>query len=155
MPFSGKTPKIMMTAAMVMMFAAPMTATSAMAMGNSSSWSSDDTDLSEVSELVDGGKYDEAITKIKGMLKDNPENADLFNYLAYSQRKTGDLDSAAQNYERALMIDPEHVGALEYQGELFLQTGKPDMARENLARLKEVCGTSCEEYTELASKIDK
>ena len=87
------------------------------------------------------------------MLKDDPENADLFNYLAYSQRKQGDFDSAAQNYERALMIDPEHVGALEYQGELFLQTGKPDMARENLARLEQVCGMSCDEYKELSAKI--
>jgi len=150
MPFSGKTPKIVMTAAIVMMFAGPMTATSALAMGN---WGSDNSDISEVTELVDGGKYDEAISKIETMLKDDPENADLFNYLAYSQRKLGDFDSAAQNYERALMIDPEHVGALEYQGELFLQTGKPDMAGENLARLEQICGMSCDEYKELSAKI--
>jgi len=65
----------------------------------------------------------------------------------------GDFDSAAQNYERALMIDPEHVGALEYQGELFLQTGKPEMAQENLARLQQLCGMDCEEYKTLASSI--
>ncbi|MEQ9566176.1 MAG: tetratricopeptide repeat protein, partial [Pseudomonadales bacterium] len=87
------------------------------------------------------------------MLKDDPDNADLFNYLAYSQRKLGDFDSAAQNYERALMINPEHVGALEYQGELFLLTGKPEMAQENLARLEQVCGMDCAEYKELSGKI--
>lgn len=150
MTLGGKTPKIIMTAAMVMMLASPMTATSALAMGN---WGSDNNDISDVKELVDDGKYDDAIRKIEEMLKDDSENADLYNYLAYSQRKSGDFDSAAQNYERALMIDPEHVGALEYQGELFLQTGKPDMARENLARLEQVCGMSCGEYKELASKI--
>ena len=141
MTLSGKTPKIIMTIACAMMFASP------------TSWGSGDTDLSAVTELVDGGMYDKAIDTIKEMLKDDPENADLFNYLAYSQRKQGDFDSAAQNYERALMIDPEHVGALEYQGELFLQTGKPDMARENLARLEQVCGMSCDEYKELSAKI--
>ncbi|WP_244271280.1 tetratricopeptide repeat protein [Thalassospira sp. GB04J01] len=153
MTLSGKTPKIIMTVACAMMFASPMAATNALAMGNSTSWGSGDTDLSAVTELVDGGMYDKAIDTIKEMLKDDPENADLFNYLAYSQRKQGDFDSAAQNYERALMIDPEHVGALEYQGELFLKTGKPDMARENLARLEQVCGMSCDEYKELSAKI--
>ncbi|RCK46784.1 hypothetical protein TH30_09370 [Thalassospira profundimaris] len=149
----GKTPKMISACAMFVLLAGSMTSTSALAMGNSNTWSSDGTDLSAVTELVDTGMYDMAIDKIEAMLKDDQDNADLFNYLAYSQRKTGDFESASQNYERALMIDPEHVGALEYQGELFLQTGKPEMARENLARLEQVCGTDCKEYKELSGKI--
>lgn len=136
-----------------MMLASPLAATSALAMGSSDTWSSEGTDLSAVTELVDTGMYDMAVDKIETMLKDDPENADLYNYLAYSQRKMGDFESAAQNYERALMINPEHAGALEYQGELFLQTGKPEMAQENLARLAQVCGTDCAEYKELSGKI--
>jgi tetratricopeptide (TPR) repeat protein len=149
----GKTSKIVAAVAMSVFMAGPLTSTGALAMGSSNTWTSDGTDLSAVSELVDTGMYDMAIDKIEMMLKDDPDNADLFNYLAYSQRKTGDFESAAQNYERALMINPEHVGALEYQGELFLQTGKAEMARENLARLEQVCGTGCAEYKELAGKI--
>lgn len=139
--------------ALVMMLVTPLLAGNAFAMGSSDSWSSEGTDLSAVTELVDTEMYEMAIDKIKTMLEEDSENADLYNYLAYSQRKMGDFDSAAQNYERALMIDPEHVGALEYQGELFLQTGKPEMAQENLARLEAVCGMDCEEYKVLASKI--
>ena len=150
---NGETPKMIKAFAVVMMLATPLVAGKAYAMGNSDSWSSEGTDLSGVTELVDTGKYDMAIDKIETMLKDDSENADLYNYLAYSQRKTGDFDSAAQNYERALMINPEHLGALEYQGELFLQTAKPEMARENLARLEQLCGMDCEEYTTLASKL--
>lgn len=150
---NGETPKMIKACAILMMLASPLAATPAFAMGSSDTWSADGTDLTAVTELVDTGMYDMAIDKIEMMLKDDPDNADLFNYLAYSQRKTGDFDSAAQNYERALMINPEHAGALEYQGELFLQTGKPDMAQENLARLEQVCGTDCAEYQELASKI--
>ncbi|MEQ8389465.1 MAG: tetratricopeptide repeat protein [Thalassospira sp.] len=138
---------------MLMILASPLTANNALAMGSSNTWSEGGTDLSAVSELVDTGMYDMAIDKIETMLKEDPDNADLFNYLAYSQRKLGDFDSAAQNYERALMINPEHVGALEYQGELFLQTGKPEMAQENLARLEQVCGMDCAEYKELSGKI--
>lgn len=149
----GKTPKIVSVCALFVVLAAPIASTGALAMGSSNTWTSDGTDLSTVTELVDTGMYDMAIDKIEMMLKDDPDNADLFNYLAYSQRKTGDFESAAQNYERALMINPEHVGALEYQGELFLQTGKAEMARENLARIEQVCGTDCSEYKELAGKI--
>ncbi len=149
----GKTPKIISAYAMFVLLAGPITSTSALAMGNSNTWTSEGTDLSAITELVDTGMYDMAIDKIEMLLKDDPDNADLFNYLAYSQRKTGDFESAAQNYERALMINPEHVGALEYQGELFLQTGKAEMARENLARLAQVCGTDCSEYKELSGKI--
>lgn len=150
---NGETPKMIAACAMLMILASSLTATNALAMGSSNTWSEGGTDLSAVSELVDTGMYDMAIDKIETMLKDDPDNADLFNYLAYSQRKLGDFDSAAQNYERALMINPEHVGALEYQGELFLQTGKPEMAQENLARLEQVCGMDCAEYKELSGKI--
>jgi len=150
---NGETPKMIKACAVLMMLASPLAATSALAMGSSDTWSSEGTDLSAVTELVDTGMYDMAVDKIETMLKDDPENADLYNYLAYSQRKMGDFESAAQNYERALMINPEHAGALEYQGELFLQTGKPEMAQENLARLAQVCGTDCAEYKELSGKI--
>lgn len=150
---NGETPKMIKACAVLMMLASPLAATSALAMGSSDTWSSEGTDLSAVTELVDTGMYDMAVDKIETMLKDDSENADLYNYLAYSQRKMGDFESAAQNYERALMINPEHAGALEYQGELFLQTGKPEMAQENLARLAQVCGTDCAEYKELSGKI--
>ena len=150
---NGETPKMIKACAVMMMLATPLLAGNAFAMGSSDSWRSDGADLSAVTELVDSGNYDMAIDKIETMLKDDSENADLYNYLAYSQRKTGDFNSAAQNYERALMIDPEHLGALEYQGELFMQTGKPEMAQENLARLEQLCGMDCEEYKTLASKL--
>ena len=150
---NGETPKLIKACAVVMILAAPLLTSNAFAMGSSDTWSSGGTDLGAVTDLVDTGMYDMAIDKIETMLKEDPDNADLYNYLAYSQRKTGDFDSAAQNYERALMIDPEHVGALEYQGELFLQTGKPELAQENLARLEQLCGTGCEEYQILSSKI--
>ena len=140
-------------ASLAMTFALGTVSSAALAMGSGSSWGSDTPDLSTIVEMIDAGKYDTAIESLEAMLKEAPKDANVLNYLAYSQRKSGDFESAAQNYERALMIDPEHKGALEYQGELFLQTGKPDMARENLARLEKVCGMDCEEYKELAAKI--
>ncbi|WP_417828707.1 tetratricopeptide repeat protein [Thalassospira sp.] len=153
MKHQGETPKMIKACAVLVVLATPFVAGSAFAMGSSDTWSSEGTDLSAVTELVDNGMYEMAIDKIEAMLEEDSENADLYNYLAYSQRKSGDFDSAAQNYERALMINPEHLGALEYQGELFLKTSNPQMAAENLARIEQLCGTECAEYKQLASQM--
>ncbi|OKH89830.1 tetratricopeptide repeat protein [Thalassospira sp. TSL5-1] len=118
--------------------------------------SSDDTptDLPAVVKMIDAGKYSDAIDSLKKMNKADPKNADVLNYLAYSQRKSGDMKSAEANYEKALEINPDHRGALEYQGELYIHTGRVDMAKQNLARLKDVCGTDCEQYKDLNDALN-
>ncbi|MDP2698012.1 tetratricopeptide repeat protein [Thalassospira sp.] len=131
-----------------------LSAGTAQAMGNVDSWeSSGDTDFVAITGMIDQEKYDDAIAGLQKMLEKDPQNADALNYLAYSQRKSGDLANAETNYARALAVNPEHKGALEYQGELFLQTGRENLAQENLARLELICSSSCEEYQELANAI--
>jgi hypothetical protein len=44
------------------------------------------------------------------------------------------------------------LGALEYQGELFITTGKLDQAKANLAKLQGLCGT-CEEAQDLEAAL--
>ncbi|MSO29062.1 MAG: enzyme of heme biosynthesis, partial [Candidatus Planktophila sp.] len=65
----------------------------------------------------------------------------------------GQYNQAGGYYLKALKIDPNHLGALEYQGELFLIQKKLVSAKQNLAKLKRLCGTSCEEYLDLAQAI--
>ena len=40
--------------------------------------------------------------------------------------KRNDLKNSAVHYKKALEINPKHLGALEYQGELFLTVGNLD-----------------------------
>ena len=84
-----------------------------------------------------------------------PADADANNLLGYSYRKSGDLTNAFKFYSIALSIDPKHTGALEYQGEAFVMAGKPAQAKANLAKLQAICGTSCEQYKDLAAFIAK
>jgi hypothetical protein len=51
-------------------------------------------------------------------------------------------------------MEPKHLGANEYMGELYLELKQPDKAKERLAVLKDACG-NCEEYKELAAKINQ
>ena len=46
-----------------------------------------------------------------------------------------DLEKASDYYNRALEINPKHVRALEYQGELFIQMGKIELAKANLEKI--------------------
>jgi hypothetical protein len=59
-----------------------------------------------------------------------------------------------QAYDKALSLNPNHTGALEYQGVLFIKLGQKDKAEANLEKINGICGTSCEEYEDLAKAIN-
>ena len=94
-----------------------------------------------------------ALAALKIADKDFPNNADINNLLGYSARNLKQYKPAATYYTKALKIDPKHLGALEYQGELFMLTKKTADAKKNLAKLKSLCGDKCEEYLDLKKAI--
>ena len=65
------------------------------------------------------------------------------------------LAKAAAYYKQALAINPEHQGALEYQGELFIMMGSLDAAESNLAKLIKLCPSGCDARSELESALAK
>lgn len=68
-----------------------------------------------------------------------PNNADALNLMGYAHRKLGRVDQALGFYRKALAINGGHRGALEYLGELYLQTRGPKQAKEMLKRLDDAC----------------
>ena len=86
------------------------------------------------------------------IVRQEPGNAEELNLLGYASRRDGALEEAADAYAAALEADPEHLGALEYQGELFVLLGDLAAARANLDRLTALCG-ACEEREELAAAL--
>ncbi len=100
------------------------------------------------------GNYAAAITAFKTVTASDPRNADALNMLGYSHRKIGQFDQSMAYYRQALTVDPNHRGALEYQGELFLQLGDPAMAKRNLTRLDRLCPRGCPEQADLKAAID-
>lgn len=108
----------------------------------------------EAVKLVQAQDYKGAAALLTGLVAAEPANADAWNYLGYSERKLGDLPSALQAYGKALALQPEHRGANEYIGELYLQMGDLAKAKERLAVLDKVCWLPCEEYTSLKEHIE-
>jgi len=84
----------------------------------------------------------------------SPEDPDALNLLAYTLRHTGDIRNAEGFYLKALAIEPEHIGANEYLGELYVGSGELDKALERLVVLEAACSADCEEYLELKALIE-
>ena len=113
------------------------------------------TELNLIRKSIEVGDYGPALALLKIADKSFPSDADVNNLLGYTSRKLKQYSQAATYYTRALKIDPKHLGALEYQGELFLIQKKSSAAKSNLAKIKVICGTNCEEYQELKKAIGK
>jgi tetratricopeptide (TPR) repeat protein len=100
-------------------------------------------------QAVNAARYDAAIALMSKVIDADSKNADAYNYLGFSFRKTGRLDRAAAAYKAALSLNPDHKGALEYQGELYLKQGNVKGARINIAHLNSLCRSGCKELSEL------
>lgn len=104
-------------------------------------------------ELVTAKKYDESVEALKAVLREFPGHADAWNLLGFSTRMLGDFDKANEYYNNALTITPTHTGALNYKGQMFVQTGRLDQARDMLAKIESACGTDCDAYKQLSKAI--
>jgi Flp pilus assembly protein TadD len=112
-------------------------------------------DYAMAKKASDAGDYEKAIMFAKKVVAADPKNADAYNLLGYSSRKMGKLVNAAAYYKQALSIDPNHQGALEYQGELFIMQGSLDAAKSNLAKLTKLCPNGCEARSSLENALAK
>ena len=94
-----------------------------------------------------------AIEELKKV--NDPASADWNNLMGYSLRKAKvpDYDAAERFYDEALRIEPQHRGALEYSGELYLMKGDLPKAEQRLAALDKACRLPCDEYTELKKAV--
>ena len=125
--------------------------------GYSSGTSSASTNTSKdpfaaVYQLIEEKKFAEAHKALEN-LNVPTKQADKFNLLGFTARKSGDLEKAGSYYKRALEINPKHVRALEYQGELFLQVGKLADAKQNLEKIQRICWLPCDEEKQLEEAI--
>ncbi len=106
----------------------------------------------EAKAAIDAGKYADALKILVPVVKAEPKNADAWNLMGFASRHLKHYSEAARYYDIALRTNPKHIGALEYQGELFVETGAYDQAKQNLKMLRSICGT-CEEAMDLQAAL--
>lgn len=114
--------------------------------------STDAPDLTSVRTKIDAKDYAGALSELRGLAEDN-QQADVYNLMGYTLRKTGDYKTSLTYYTKALELQPDHKAAREYLGELYVETGETAKAEEQVASLKQLCPDGCEELEDLQKAI--
>jgi tetratricopeptide (TPR) repeat protein len=114
--------------------------------------STDAPDLTSVRAKIDAKDYADALAELRGLAEDN-QQADVYNLMGYTLRKTGDYRTSLTYYTKALELQPDHRAAREYLGELYVETGEMAKAEEQVSSLKQLCPSGCEELEDLQEVI--
>jgi len=114
--------------------------------------STDAPDLSSVRAKIKANDYAAALAELRDMAEDT-QQADVYNLLGYTLRKTGDFKTSLTYYTKALDLQPDHKAAREYLGELYVETGDLEKAKQQLAVLAKLCPGGCEEREDLQKAI--
>jgi Flp pilus assembly protein TadD len=114
--------------------------------------STDAPDLSSVRAKIKAKDYAAALTELRDLAEDT-QQADVYNLLGFTLRKTGDFKTSLTYYTKALELQPDHKAAREYLGELYVETGNMEKAKEQLSILAKLCPGGCEEREDLQKAI--
>ena len=114
--------------------------------------STDAPDLTSVRAKIKAKDYPAALAELRDLAED-VQQADVYNLLGYTLRKTGDVKTSLTYYTKALELQPDHKAAREYLGELYVETGNMEKAKEQLAVLANLCPGGCEEREDLQKAI--
>jgi tetratricopeptide (TPR) repeat protein len=113
---------------------------------------SDDDVYAAVKRLAYSRKYDQALDVLD--LAKDAQTPRMLTQRGFITRKMGDVEAAFPYYRSALAMDPSYTLAREYMGEAYIQLGRVDLAREQLEKIAEICGTDCGDYRSLAKQIE-
>ena len=122
----------------------------------SSTTNSEDVNIEfhRAKKLIYKKKYEKGLDSLKSLEDETPfgyTSADLYNYMGFASRKQKipNYKDAENYYLKALSFDKDHIGALEYLGELYVETDRRDEALVLLKRIKTVAGNNSSEYKDL------
>jgi cytochrome c-type biogenesis protein CcmH/NrfG len=115
--------------------------------------STDAPDLTSVRAKIKAKDYAAALAELRDIAEDS-QQADVYNLLGFTLRKTGDFKTSLTYYTKALELQPDHKAAREYLGELYVETGDAAKAKEQLDALTRLCPAGCEEREDLQKAID-
>ena len=141
----------MMAAALSVVGVAP--AALAMSGGSDTPSRRSNPDFDNAKAAIANKQYANAKGWLQRVIAAEPSNPEAFNLMGYATRKSGDPAGSLQFYQKALSLDPKHLGAHEYIGEAYLMLDQPQRAEEHLGRLGQLCTFGCKEERALKAAI--
>ena len=70
----------------------------------------------------------EGITEIENKLKDDPNNPDLLDWLAFMYYSNNETEKAIATYVRALEVEPNNASQHYYLGNCYVKSGQAEKA---------------------------
>jgi tetratricopeptide (TPR) repeat protein len=102
--------------------------------------------------IYDKGDYVGGIAALRALGED--DHPDVATLIGYASRKLGRYDDAKIWYERALAADPNHAVTWSYYGMWHAEQGNVLKAKDDLEKVRLICGTECKAYKMLKDAID-
>ena len=110
--------------------------------------------LKQGETVLSQGTLIEADDALETALAVDPKNRAAFNVMARVAIKQQLYGQAIRLTNRALALEPTDRDALTVQGEAMVELGALPRAKENLAKLQKLCGTSgCPQVAVLSTAI--
>jgi tetratricopeptide (TPR) repeat protein len=102
--------------------------------------------------IYDKSDYAGGIAALRALGYD--DHPDVATLIGYASRKLGRYDDARFWYERALAADPNHAVTWSYYGMWQAEQGNMLKAKDDLEKVRLICGTDCKAYKMLKEAID-
>lgn len=105
--------------------------------------------------LMAGGKLTEAADLLETALAVDPRNRSAFIDLARVAKQQKLFGRAIRLANQALQIEPNDLDAIQVQGEAMVELGAIPRARQNLAKLQQLCPNNCRQVAALSVAISR
>jgi Tfp pilus assembly protein PilF len=105
---------------------------------------------------LSAGNFTAADDAFETALAVDPRNRQAFVALARVAQRQKLYGQAVRYTNKALALEPNDINALAVQGEAMVEMGAVARAQQNLAKVRQLCGSSsCSQATQLASAISR
>lgn len=101
------------------------------------------------------GKLTEAADLLETALAVDPRNRSAFVDLARIAKQQKLFGKAIRLANEALQLEPNDLDALAIQGEAMVELGAIPRARQNLAKLQQLCSNNCRQVATLSAAISR
>ncbi|MCU0289801.1 MAG: tetratricopeptide repeat protein [Acidobacteria bacterium] len=89
-------------------------------------------DLNEALYYLNAGDFKSAEPKLVAALKKDPNLVNAVNALGIVYLNKRDFDNAVKQFRRVIQLNSKYYDAYNYLGVIFIETGKYELAKENL-----------------------
>src|SRR4051812_49043094 len=92
-------------------------------------------------KLITPGRYEEAVAKLTDVIHADPASSNAYLQRGFANQNLGALDKALDDFQKALLLNPNLVQAHTERAEIYRRQGDPKNALQELNKVIEATPT--------------